>query len=125
MNDDCLLAYQDLKLKKKYKYVVYKLSDNHKSIEVEKAVEASSGGDKENTNSAADGDDYDSFIAQLPRDDCRYAVYDFEYDAGEGPRNKICFYAWSPETSKIKSKMLYAASKDAIRRKLVGVGTEI
>ena len=31
----------------------------------------------------------------------------------------------SPDTSKIKSKMVYAASKDALRKKLVGVATEI
>ena len=31
----------------------------------------------------------------------------------------------SPETSKIRSKMLYASSKDAIRKKLVGISNEI
>jgi tRNA U34 2-thiouridine synthase MnmA/TrmU len=31
----------------------------------------------------------------------------------------------SPDSSKIKQKMLYAASKDALRKKLVGVATEI
>ena len=31
----------------------------------------------------------------------------------------------APETAKIKPKMLYASSKDALRKKLVGVATEI
>jgi cofilin len=31
----------------------------------------------------------------------------------------------SPETAKIRSKMLYASSKDAIRKKLVGIAHEI
>ena len=31
----------------------------------------------------------------------------------------------SPDTAKIKAKMLYASSKDALRKKLVGVATEI
>lgn len=31
----------------------------------------------------------------------------------------------SPDTSKIKQKMLYASSKDALRKKLVGIATEI
>ena len=63
----------------------------------------------------------------LPENDCRYAVYDFEYERGqgEGVRNKICFIVWSPDTAKVKSKMLYASSKDAIRKKLVGVANEI
>ncbi|KAI3658975.1 hypothetical protein MP638_000319 [Amoeboaphelidium occidentale] len=111
VNDECLNVYQDLKLKKKWKYIVYKLSDDNKSIEIEKLVEQG---------------DYDQFIADLPKDDCRYAVYDFEYDTnGEGIRNKICFYVWAPDTSKVKSKMLYAASKDALRRKLVGIASEV
>ena len=31
----------------------------------------------------------------------------------------------SPDSAKVKSKMLYASSKDAIRKKLVGVANEI
>jgi hypothetical protein len=31
----------------------------------------------------------------------------------------------APDTSKIKQKMLYASSKDALRKKLVGIGSEI
>ena len=31
----------------------------------------------------------------------------------------------SPDTAKIKNKMMYAASKDALRKKLDGVYTEI
>lgn len=31
----------------------------------------------------------------------------------------------APDTAKIKPKMLYASSKDALRKKLVGIATEI
>ena len=34
-------------------------------------------------------------------------------------------YGRAPDTARIKQKMVYAASKEAIRRKLVGVGSEI
>ena len=51
-------------------------------------------------------------------------------------RNKICFVCWyvwpclwltrrSPDDSKVKQKMLYASSKDALRKALVGIATEI
>lgn len=30
-----------------------------------------------------------------------------------------------PETSSVKTKMLYAASKDALRKKLVGINHEV
>lgn len=77
-------------------------------------------------------------------------MYDFQFDKGEGIRNKICFYIWSvwlranvrhhtdaeadialvllhraPDNAKIKQKMVYASSKDALRRTLVGVGADI
>lgn len=70
---------------------------------------------------------YDEFVAALPEDDCRYAIFDFNYEKspGEGQRSKICFFSWSPDTSKVKQKMLYASSKDALRKKLVGVGVEV
>lgn len=103
----------ELKLRKKYRYVIYKLNDDNTSIVIEKKVESC--------------DKYENFLGELPEDDCRYAVYDFEFEKspGEGMRNKICFIVWVPDTSKVRQKMLYASSKDAIRKKLAGVATEI
>lgn len=37
---------------------------------------------------------YDAFLEDLPEAECRWAVYDFEFDSGEGLRNKILFYMW-------------------------------
>ncbi|TPX61139.1 hypothetical protein SpCBS45565_g07344 [Spizellomyces sp. 'palustris'] len=111
VQDSAVEAFQELKLKKKYRYIIYKINDNNTEIVVEKTVESA---------------DYEDFVASLPASQCRYCVYDFQYDtAGEGIRNKILFYVWSPDTSKIKQKMLYAASKDALRKKLDGIYTEI
>jgi cofilin len=31
----------------------------------------------------------------------------------------------APDTAKIKSKMLYASTKDSLKKKLVGIGAEI
>lgn len=72
-------------------------------------------------------EEYDAFLEKLPENDCLYAVYDFEYEIGgnEGKRSKIVFYTWSPDTAPIRSKMLYASSKDALRRALNGVSTDI
>ncbi|RKP12823.1 actin depolymerizing factor [Piptocephalis cylindrospora] len=111
VNDKCLDTYQELKLRKTIKYIIYALSEDQREIVVD--------------STAATGE-YDDFIDALPENECRYAIYDFEYEkAGEGKRNKICFFAWSPDTAKIKNKMVYAASKDALRKKLVGISTEI
>ena len=65
-------------------------------------------------------------MEHLQPGECCYAVYDVEYSKGEeGKRNKICFFTWSPDDSKIKQKMLYASSKDALRKSLVGISAEI
>ncbi|KAI7854816.1 hypothetical protein BDC45DRAFT_507019 [Circinella umbellata] len=111
VNSECLEVFQELKLRKKYKYAIFKLSDNNSEIVVEKTAESA---------------DYDEFLKQLPENEPRYAVYDFDYEKpGEGARNKITFYSWIPDTSKIRAKMLYASSKDALRRNLVGLAIEI
>ncbi|VVT53577.1 uncharacterized protein SAPINGB_P003644 [Magnusiomyces paraingens] len=111
--DEAIEAFNELKqAKSKVKYVIYKLSENLKSIVV----------DKKSSDTQ-----YDDFVNDLPEDDCRYAVYDFEYEtqSGEGIRNKLIFISWSPDTAKVKSKMVYASSKDAIRRSLPGITNEI
>lgn len=81
--DEAVQVYQDLKLKKKYKYIVYKLSSDMKQVTVEKTE----------TNT-----DYSNFIQSLPKDECRYCVYDFEYETPEGLRNKLLFVVWYRHT---------------------------
>ncbi|ESK95225.1 actin depolymerizing factor [Moniliophthora roreri MCA 2997] len=111
VNPACLQEYQTLKLGKKIKYIIFNLNDAKTEIIVEKKSESSN---------------YDDFLADLPEGDCRWAVYDFEFDKeGAGKRNKLCFFSWSPDDAKVKQKMLFASSKDALRRALVGIAVEI
>ncbi|KAL2914394.1 cofilin [Polyrhizophydium stewartii] len=112
VNDTAVEAYQELKLKKKFRFITFKMSDDSKQIILDKKVEKA---------------EYDEFVASLPPTECRYGVYDFVYESlsSEGQRNKLLFYVWSPDSAKIKQKMLYAASKDALRKKLDGIYTEI
>lgn len=35
------------------------------------------------------------------------------------------FFLWNPDDGPVKTKMLYASSKDAIRKKLQGIAKEI
>lgn len=97
---------------KSLKYIVFSMNAANTEIVVAKTSESK---------------DYAEFVDQLPENDCRYAVYDFEYEkaGGEGVRNKICFIHWSPDTAKIKSKMVSASSKETIKRALSGVGIEV
>jgi len=69
---------------------------------------------------------YKDFTDSLPKDEPRYAVLDFEYNTDDGrPQSKLLFVLWSPDNSNVKKKMVYAASKDNIKRKLVGVAKEL
>jgi len=119
---ECITKFNELKLGKSLKYIIFKLADDNKEIVVE---------------DTSDSKDWDEFRNKLVNAKSknkmgkeskgpRYAVYDFEYDlaSGEGSRSKITFIAWSPDDAGIQSKMVYASSKDALKRSLNGLATE-
>jgi len=109
--DDCISEFQELKLKKAFKYIIYKINDSKTQIVVD---------------TKGSEDDYDVFLSKLPEKECRYAIYDFAYTNDEGaPRNKILFYTWSPDDAPIRSKMISSSSKDALRRSLTGIQIEV
>ncbi|KAI9018509.1 hypothetical protein CLU79DRAFT_760626 [Phycomyces nitens] len=111
VSEECFDLYSEFKLRKKYKFIIFKLADDNKEIIVDKKAETGT---------------YEEFLECLPAAEPRYAVYDFDYEKpGEGQRSKITFFSWIPDTSKVRQKMLYAASKDALRKKLVGLAIEI
>jgi len=122
VSPECISTFNDLKLAKKLKYIIFKLSDDYKEIVVEESSE--------------DGD-WDGFREKLVNAQSksktgkvgkgpRYAIYDFSYNlaSGEGTRSKITFIAWSPDDAGIQPKMVYASSKDALKRALNGIATE-
>jgi len=116
---DAISTFEELKLGKKLLYIIYKFSSDSKTIMVEKTVDKDPAKDLK--------EQYEDFVASLPEQECRYAIYDFSFklSAGEGTRNKICFFTWSPDNAPVRSKMISASSKDALRRPLTGVHTEI
>jgi len=123
VSPECITKFNELKLGKSIKYIIYKLSDDYKEVVIEETSE--------------DGD-WDAFREKLVNAKSktkagkevkgpRYAVYDFAYDlaSGEGSRSKITFIAWSPDDAGIQPKMIYASSKDALKRSLNGLAAEL
>ncbi|KAI1084096.1 hypothetical protein F5B20DRAFT_594608 [Whalleya microplaca] len=123
VSQDCITKFNDLKLAKKYKYIVMKLSDDLREVVVEES---------------SDEKDWEAFREKLVHAKTkaksgaegpgpRYAVYDFEYNlaSGEGSRNKIAFIAWSPDDAGVMAKMVYASSKEALKRSLNGIAVEL
>nr|ACU21430.1 unknown [Glycine max] len=102
----------DMKWKKEHRYIVFKIDEGSRLVTVDKL-----GGPTEG---------YDDLTASLPTDDCRYAVFDFDFVTVDNCRkSKIFFIAWSPTASRIRAKILYATSKDGLRRALDGISYEL
>ncbi|KAF8125593.1 cofilin [Boletus edulis] len=102
----------------KLKYIIFNLNKDLTEIVVEKSSEES---------------DYEKFIQELPADGCRWAVYDFSFEKeGEGKEEQTLLHlvvsgvcSTAPDNAKVKSKMVFASSRDALRRKLDGIALEI
>ncbi|KAI9652402.1 MAG: cofilin [Alyxoria varia] len=111
---DCITSFNDLKLGKSTKWIIYKIADDWKTIVVEEtSKEADYESFREKLLSAkSKGKDGKESIGP------RYAVYDFEYDApgGEGK---------SPDNASLMPKMMYSSSKDALKRSLNGLAADI
>ncbi|KAI5601499.1 hypothetical protein POPTR_001G106200v4 [Populus trichocarpa] len=112
VDDECKLRFMELKAKRSHRFIVFKIEEKIQQVVVETLGEPQQS--------------YDDFTASLPANECRYAVYDFDFTTDENvQKSKIFFVAWSPDTSKIRSKMLYASSRDRFRRELDGVQVEL
>lgn len=69
------------------------------------------------------GDTFAHFLAALPETDCRYGIFDYASPTASGT-SKLVFLNWSPDAARIKSKMMYASSKDFFKGHLDGVSVE-
>ncbi|KAH9607771.1 hypothetical protein KSS87_022420 [Heliosperma pusillum] len=112
VHDDCKLNFLDLKAKRTYRFIVFKIEMEQKQVIVEKL--------------GMPADTYEEFAKALPADECRYAVFDFDFVTEENcQKSKIFFIAWSPDTARVRSKMIYASSKDRFKRELDGIQVEL
>ncbi|PKI52058.1 hypothetical protein CRG98_027474 [Punica granatum] len=110
VDDECKLKFYELKAKRNHRFIIFKIEGQ--KVVVEKV------GSPEET--------YDDFANSLPADECRYCVFDFDFITDENcQKSKIFFIAWSPDTSKVRSKMVYASSKDRFKRELEGIQVEL
>eukprot|EP00029_Vermamoeba_vermiformis_P000051 TRINITY_DN10055_c0_g1_i1.p1 TRINITY_DN10055_c0_g1~~TRINITY_DN10055_c0_g1_i1.p1 ORF type:complete len:140 (+),score=47.60 TRINITY_DN10055_c0_g1_i1:130-549(+) len=110
VDNECVNEFNAFKLRNTHRYIVFKI-ENAKEIKIEKKGETTAA--------------YDEFLKQLPDNDCRYAVYNFEYNQADGFRSKIVFFLWAPDTAPTKSKMLYAGTKDTLKKNLQGLQVEM
>lgn len=86
--DESKHTFMELKRKKGYRYVIFKIDEKKNEVVVDKT-----GGPAQ---------DYHDFAESLPQNDCRYAVYDFDFVTTDKCRkSKIFFIAWLVRNSTI------------------------
>ncbi|KAL0341050.1 UNVERIFIED_CONTAM: Actin-depolymerizing factor 7 [Sesamum radiatum] len=110
VDDECKLKFLELKAKRNYRFITFKIEGQQ--VMVDKL--------------GSPDESYEDFTASLPSDECRYAVYDFNFTTNENcQKSKIFFIAWSPDSSRVRMKMVYASSKDRFKRELDGIQVEL
>lgn len=118
VSDEVLAKFAIIKKGKTYRYMIYHIKD-------EKVVEVEKTGDRE-----ASYADYLEDLGNAGTDECRYGLYDLEYEhscqgTSDTKKQKLFLMCWCPDTAKIKKKMLYSSSFDALKSALDGVGKYI
>uniref|UniRef100_A0A7S2XQT8 ADF-H domain-containing protein n=1 Tax=Attheya septentrionalis TaxID=420275 RepID=A0A7S2XQT8_9STRA len=113
--DEILESYNAFRLKQApydCTFIIYKISDDKATIEIDTC------GDREKT--------YEDFCEALPENDCRYGLLDLDFETADGrPTSKLVLLQWNPDNAKIKSKILYAGSKEALKASMPGIGIQV
>lgn len=112
----CVEAISSLVKSRTYRSAVFKITDDMTKVQLEKTYAPGAGSPKE---------DWDAFKKDLPESDCRYIVYDFAYEHQGATKQRVLFLLWSPEYSKVRSKMIYASSQEGVVTKLEGVQRQL
>ena len=127
--------YDEIKKKKNHRYLVFYIKDE-KTIAVEKigTIVPPQNDSKFNCfywfSIGGRDSSYEEFLNEIMScgpEDCRYGLFDFEYQhqcqgtSEKTMKEKLLLMSWCPDTARIKKKMLYSSSFDALKKCLVGV----
>ena len=112
----CIDAVQALIKQRKFRGVTLKITSDLTAVKLEKTYSHGGGSAK---------DEWNNFTRTLPEDDCRFAVYDFSYEHQGAMKTRVLFLLWSPEYSRVKSKMIYASSQEGVTSKVSGIQRQI
>ncbi|KAI8142036.1 hypothetical protein BJV82DRAFT_616926 [Fennellomyces sp. T-0311] len=105
IHDDCNKVFKQFKSGTDIKYITFKIEDEQMLVD---------------QSGAPGADYYERFLASFPANEPRYGVLDFGIEKPEGTAHKTLFYAWSPDESDVKLKMLYALNLRAFRKLFIG-----
>ncbi|XP_065152533.1 non-muscle cofilin 1-like [Paramisgurnus dabryanus] len=125
INDEVVIHYNQIKVrrqgeeeKERLKLLMMRVSEDLKEIIV----------DHDNCLRKKDFENVPDVLqlitSKLPPKECRYCLYDCTYESKGSLKEDLVFIMWSPDDSSLKKKMVYAASKADLRKKLPGVKFE-
>ncbi|KAK2941148.1 putative Actin-depolymerizing factor 3 [Blattamonas nauphoetae] len=108
--DESVKKFNDLKMLHKHYSIVYKI-EGDKDIVVEHEIEK--------------GKTFADLKAALPKDEPRFIVVNHEFHKGDDLRQKIFLVLYTPTTTGIRKKMLYASSKNTVKSSFNGIQNEL
>ena len=115
-NEEALAKFNEFKMKKKLKAIVFKIE----KVNGQEQVVC----DKEFPK---DGFKHDDLIEGLPTDEGRFIYIDFDYENDDGIRvYKIIAILYCPTTAKAAKKMMYSTTYGSLNSQLGGgISTEM
>lgn len=112
----CIDTFGSIIKERAFRCVVLKINDEMTEVQVDKTHGPSEGEARS---------EWDEFKKTLPKTDCRYIIYDFTFEHQGAKKNRVLFLLWTPENSKVRSKMIYAASQEGVVNKLEGIQRQL
>jgi cofilin len=83
VSNECVTEFNEFKIRNKYRYMIFNIVGG-KEVKIEKTGPPNA--------------TYDQFLADLPANDARYAVFKFDYTHADGQRQKLVFFLWYQAT---------------------------
>lgn len=111
LGDGCKELFTQMQLKHTLRYIIYEIQDKKTIVPLSQADKSKN---------------YDDFLGALPAGQPKFALVDVPFEAKTGAQtSKMVFVFWCPDDCGVKDKMLYASSKDVIRKAFTGIQCEI
>ncbi|KAG9396065.1 ADF/Cofilin/Destrin [Carpediemonas membranifera] len=111
VGEACVKIYEEMKMSRKYKYATFRVNEDLTEIIPDAVGEPDA--------------DFEEFVSKFPEKDARYGILDVDYEDDGCAKSRIVFIFWSPDGAPIRSKMVYASSKESLRRQFAGIMTEV
>lgn len=112
--EDQVKLYNQLKVDKSIRCLILALNKDRNGLETEFT------GDRDFT--------LKDLHEKLPKDNCRYVIFDFDYETKENPpraTSKLLLILWSPDIAPIKVKVPFTSTKNDIKAAFVGIQKDI